>query len=725
VTQEASDLLEDCDALGTLREMSMRSLKSAMDSEEYKSGLAKTKDYRDSLEEGYLEDEEFSRALAACQRALKDAREAEGAAERRRALMIKLSVAGAAVTAVVLLIAAGLWIRSSMQASALADAVEQQNWDEVLAIDSQHVPALIGRAKQRLNAETPNIEGAFADIGLAEQVDSTAAELKPAKALAHVKRATSLATSGEIGDAEKDLKEALGLGASDSALMPVRQLLAAAYLKQAEEGVTSGDVAGIRAACDAAERYQAAGPDVSRLRAAAFKADGEQKAKSGDLSGAVAAFDEAVKLNSNLELKTERAVVHVKLGEQAVAKQDYAAAATELDSAVSLDKSATGVVALAGSVAEPVILAFEQAPTVENQTAALAALTSIQPVDAQNEELPELRKRVTAAVLKRGESAAVNTPDSALKAYETALSLGASASESASLKGHLVKALTARCRQSLGSEDAEKASADYAVVAKLDSQAASLLVAEFEKLPANVLTQLPANVLLQIPPQKNSIGMQFKLLPGGTFTMGEGKETPHPVTLTKPFELGVYEVTQEQFEQVMGSKPSKFKGPQNPVEQVDWNEAVAFCRKLSELPSEKSGGYGYRLPTEAEWEYACRAGTTTAYGFGDDASRLGDYGWFDGNSDSKTHPVGEKKPNAWGLYDMHGNVYEWCRDWFGGYPSGSATDPTGATSGSYRVRRGGGWDRNAGDCRSAYRSGFTPEARSSYLGFRVLRSSIK
>ena len=280
-----------------------------------------------------------------------------------------------------------------------ADAVEQQNWDEVLAIDGQHVPALIGRAKQRLNTETPDIEGAFADIGLAEQVDSTATELKPAKALAHAKRATSLATDGKIGDAEKDLKEALGLGASDSALMPVRQLLAAGYLKQAEEGVTSGDVAGIRAACDSAERYQAADSDVSRLRAAAFKADGEQKAKSGDLSGAVAAFDEAVKLNSNLELKTERAVLHVKLGEQAVAKQDYAAAATELDSAVSLDKSATGVVALAVSVAEPVVVAFEQAPTVANQTAALAALTSIQSVDAGSVALPELRKRVTAAVL--------------------------------------------------------------------------------------------------------------------------------------------------------------------------------------------------------------------------------------------------------------------------------------------------------------------------------------
>ncbi|MGB4709588.1 MAG: protein kinase, partial [Fuerstiella sp.] len=545
-TQKASDLLDDCDQLGALREMSMRALKSAMDSEEYKSGLTKTKDYCDSLETGYLEDEEFSRALAACKRALKEQREAEESAERQRALMKKLAIAAAAVTAVVLLIAAGLWVRSSMNASALAEAVQQQQWDEALAIDDQHVPALVGRANQRLAAETPDIDGAFADIGLAEQVDSTVAELKPAKALAHAKRAASLATDGKITDAEKDLREAETLGSSDSQLTPVRQLLAAAYVKQAEEGVTRGDVPGIRAACDAAERYQAADSDVSRLRAAAFKADGEQKGKSGDLSGAMVAFAEAVKLDSSLGLKTERAVLHVKLGEQAVAKQDYAAAATELYSAVSLDKSATGVVALAVSVAEPVILAFEQtptvanqtaaiaawrsasqldstaaptvelrdrlitllsrpvvafeqAPTVENQTAALAALSSIQSVDAQNEKLPVLRKGVTALVLKRGESVAGNDPDSALQDYLTALSLVASASESAPLKGKLVTALTARCRQSLGSQDVAKASADYASVAKLDSQAASLLVADFEKLPASVLSQLPTSVLSQLP----------------------------------------------------------------------------------------------------------------------------------------------------------------------------------------------------------------------------------
>jgi formylglycine-generating enzyme required for sulfatase activity len=231
-----------------------------------------------------------------------------------------------------------------------------------------------------------------------------------------------------------------------------------------------------------------------------------------------------------------------------------------------------------------------------------------------------------------------------------------------------------------------------------------------------------ANPTKAVVPVANSIGMHFVPIPAGTFTMGD--EYAHKVTLTQSFHLGQHEVTQEQYEKVMGATPSEFKGPQKPVEQVSWDDAVEFCRKLSELPGEKSTGYVYRLPTEAEWEYACRAGTTTEYSFGDSKSELGDYAWYDKNSGKTTHPVGGKKPNAWGLYDMHGNVFEWCHDWYGDYPSGSVTDPTGAASGSYRVARGGSWDLYSGHCRSANRSRSTPDDRFG-LGFRVLRSSIK
>jgi len=234
-------------------------------------------------------------------------------------------------------------------------------------------------------------------------------------------------------------------------------------------------------------------------------------------------------------------------------------------------------------------------------------------------------------------------------------------------------------------------------------------------------------------PVVNSVGMLLVPIPAGEFQMGSPdseagrveNEIQHVVKIAKPFYLGQHEVTQGQFERVMGKTPSHFKGKQNPVETVRWNEAVEFCRKLSELPEEKAAGYVYRLPTEAEWEYSCRAGTQTMYSFGDSESELGDYAWYIKNSGVTTHPVGSKKPNAWGLYDMHGNVREWCQDWHGDYPSGSVTDPTGAASGSYRVHRGGSWGLNSGLCRSALRIWDAPDDRYHYLGFRVLRSSIK
>ena len=226
---------------------------------------------------------------------------------------------------------------------------------------------------------------------------------------------------------------------------------------------------------------------------------------------------------------------------------------------------------------------------------------------------------------------------------------------------------------------------------------------------------------------ENSIGMKLSVIPPGTFMMGSNdgrnNEKPaHQVTLTKPFMLGTYEVTQAQYEKVMDINPSKFKGANNPVETVSRNDAVEFCRRLSELRAEKAAGRVYRLPTEAEWEFACRAGTTTTYSFGDGSSDLGDYAWYSANSRSTTHPVGGKQPNAWGLYDMHGNVWEWCQGMYGAYPSGSVTDPRGATSGSLRVGRGGCWLYTAEFCRSAYRSRDYPSYRSNVNGFRVCLS---
>jgi len=174
----------------------------------------------------------------------------------------------------------------------------------------------------------------------------------------------------------------------------------------------------------------------------------------------------------------------------------------------------------------------------------------------------------------------------------------------------------------------------------------------------------------------------------------------------------------------MGSNPSHFKGTDRPVENVSWAEAVEFCWKLTKMHQEAGAmpqGWSWRLPTEAEWEYAARAGTT-----GPRHGELDAIAWHTGNSGGKTHPVSQKAANAWGLYDMIGNVAEWCSDWYGDYPTGSVTDPTGAaTSGSFRVFRGGSWYGDAGLARSAYRLGRVPGFRSNLLGFRPALSSVR
>jgi len=204
----------------------------------------------------------------------------------------------------------------------------------------------------------------------------------------------------------------------------------------------------------------------------------------------------------------------------------------------------------------------------------------------------------------------------------------------------------------------------------------------------------------------------------------DSDETQHKVVLTKGFWMGETEVTQGVWKAVMGSNPSSFKkGDDYPVETVSWNDVQEFIKKVNQsgkLPK----GMKAVLPTEAQWEYACRAGSTGAYaGSGrlDDMGWYNDEGWYEKGS---THPVGQKKANAWGLKDMHGNVWEWCSDWYGAYPRGVVTDPTGASGGSFRVLRGGSWEFPARACWSAVRYGNTPGYRDFGLGFRLSLQSV-
>ena len=220
-------------------------------------------------------------------------------------------------------------------------------------------------------------------------------------------------------------------------------------------------------------------------------------------------------------------------------------------------------------------------------------------------------------------------------------------------------------------------------------------------------------------------GIQMVFIPAGELMMGSlatekdhfPEEGPqHRVRITKPFYLGKYEVTQGEWQKVMGGNPAYFKGDRNPVEQVSWTDCQAFLGKA---------GDGGRLPTEAEWEYACRAGSNARFSFGDSDSGLGEYAWYEGNSGRKTHPVGEKKPNAWGLCEMHGNVWEWCSDWYDGgyYQHSPSEDPKGPPTGQYGVMRGGSWETAAPFRRSAYRN--HDHVRSfgdSHVGLRVALS---
>ena len=212
-----------------------------------------------------------------------------------------------------------------------------------------------------------------------------------------------------------------------------------------------------------------------------------------------------------------------------------------------------------------------------------------------------------------------------------------------------------------------------------------------------------------------SLGIKLVLIRPGQFQMGSAKGGSHvqpvrTVTITKGFYLGATEVTQAQWEAIMGSNPSRFKGPHLPVEQVSWDDCQEFCRRLTEHErdaGELPEGVAYRLPTEAEWEYACRAGSTATYCFGDAEAKLGDYAWYLDNSGKRTHPVGQKRANAWGLHDMHGNVCEWCSDrWHGG---------------KFRVLRSSSWHSSASRCCAAFRTNYAAEARLYDLGVRVAR----
>ena len=409
--------------------------------------------------------------------------------------------------------------------------------------------------------------------------------------------------------------------------------------------------------------------------------------------------------------KTEARTASFERGKQSLADGDKALGEEDLDKAKRLFAAAVEFFAKAQGEAE---LANELAKAQDAWAGTVAAA---------DEEL--LRKHVS-----REWAAAMNKAAEAEKKAQAGRTEAATA-----LFKEATAALKNAAAQALTLENTAKAAP---IVARLEDAVARKKKFVAEDILAELETLIPSDrrmpglrkKVAAVPgPKKRlvvslgtGVNMEFILIRPGSFTMGsndgDDDEKPvHKVTITRPFYIGKYEVTQEQWQAVMGTNPSSFKGPRNPVENVSWNGCRDFLTKLRE----KAPGRSFRLPTEAEWEYACRAGSTTKFHFGDDEGALSEYAWYTGNSGSKTHPVGTKKPNAFGLYDMHGNVQEWCQDWHAKdyYLLSPSEDPQGPATVGSRVLRGGSWSYLARLCRSANRFWFhpLPFSASSTSGF--------
>jgi len=380
--------------------------------------------------------------------------------------------------------------------------------------------------------------------------------------------------------------------------------------------------------------------------------------------------------------------------------------------------------------------AFEAEGSFEKFQAAVLALHAIGITDFDESRHEEHAKRISSLSLKRADELnSANMMDQAVGFYLVAIGLPHDPNEATVTKGRLVLALQKRLRDYTSRRQYRESLDDCKLLSLIDPKVAQEFVVPLTMLPERVLKRLPDGKVIGLAPIKNSIGMALKIIPAGTFLMGspeseddrEEQEIPHEVQISRPFLIGVYEVTQDEYQQVMQSNPSDSKGMDHPVENISWNDAVEFCRRLSESPAEVAAHRTYRLPSEAEWEYACRAGTATAFSFGDTASYS--KAWI--GMRLQPQPVGGMESNPWGLFDMHGNVSEWCQDWYGPYSKDAVTDPTGVTEagaeiirgrGKSRVRRGGVIWSPIEMCRSASRLALEPTIRNRSLGFRVVCS---
>jgi formylglycine-generating enzyme required for sulfatase activity len=804
-SEEVTSHLKLSKRLAERQEKAMTSLSEAKEGH-YAAALTLGESYRSALAHANLSDEKFATLMASVEAADADY-------VRTRMVLRYTGFTAVGIAAVVSIVAAGLWIRSTIRVAFTTYAIAQNRWDDALAIDPNNVAALVGRARTKLQADPADISGAFADLEKAERQPGATVIAEPARVEAHAIRAAVEARAGRLDRASEDLEAAIRRGADEAALGPARTVIAETWLGRGRDSAAKGDGASIRTATAAAlavgadrQAVIAVWREYVRGRIANLDAKGLQLACIESKKVGLAAEDEAgwwleLAAKAIQSPGVDTAVLRTAMEAAKVAGaakerlltvwQAYAAARiADCDLAGLKFTCAEGEkLGLAGETRAGWWLELAEKaiqPPREDMAVLRTALEAAKMAGATAESVAPVKARgllleasglVTAGDMRSaaakameatllditGSVAALKLPaNEALRAtvvvdYRGRLNVGLSGGDWESV---LRTATAAGALDDTASEWVGAAIAKHtgglsavppevlgrlpaATIAGLPPAAiAALPPATIVALPLATIASLPRTVVTALPPIRNSIGMEMKLIPSGTYMMGTGSsERPRNVRITQPFFLGVCEVTNDQFEQVMGVVPSKWRDKALPVESVQWNDAIDFCHYLSQLPNEKASGHTYRLPTNAEWEYACRADSSETYSFGDipllDGGvtddtyirKISPHGWDSNNSGAKTHPVGKKLPNAWGLHDMHGNVAEWCNDWFGQYSNDGRgakdtvlTDPLGPLRGDGRVIRGGDWHENFGAWQSSYRVWADPSTKAPTLGFRVAMS---
>ena len=706
-----SDILGRCRTMAAERSAALKALTAPV-AGAHAAAIRASVRYQRLVAAAGLDDAEFKTLL--------DAAEAGQAADERvRQQRRTFAIAAAAVAVFAALVGGGIWRSSHQRTASLAKALKEARLDDALAIDpnSVNADAFLRRASAKFTDRPPDIDGAFADIERAEKLPRGSVDLIQIRGAAHAARAADHARADRLVEAALELDEAVKMNADAQYLAIAREAIAAVWIARAETVVKKGDAEALGSACDSARK---AGASPEQVSAVWFRY-GSRGVTSGDATAVRIASDNATKAGATKDKIVE---LWQKHADACVTRLD----ASGLETAC-VEATQHG---MPSSTAARMWIRFgEESLKKENAAGVETACEAASKAGALDEDLRPLRAR--AMILEALGMSGRGEAEAALAKAMQAVATNASASiemlvvqsqSSKQLREGIVREYRKRFETAMAAGDLKAAMELSSIAARIEPQAQAWLASS---LTPDALQTLSSATLAALPSISNSIGLELKLLPPGTFMMGQAgagsDEIPRRVTLTRPFYIGVYEVTNAQWKQVMGSVPSRWKEDDLPVEQVSWRDAVRFCETLSDSPEERAAGRVYRLPTEAEWEYACRAGTTTRFSFGDDDSKLVDFGWFDGNSGRQTHPVGEKKPNVFGLYDMHGNVWEWVSDWYEEHPTGEVTDPQGPPGGSDRVRRGGSWGLSAWPCRSATRYADNPSGRNSYLGFRLALSS--